>query len=70
MWDPCSQTRDRTPASSIGRQSLNHWIAGEVPLAEFFKKKGKLNNQDIRNPRVLILTFLTGCFAQVGMGRF
>ena len=32
MWDLSSLTRDRTPASCIGRQSLNYWTGREVPL--------------------------------------
>ena len=32
MWDLNSLTRDRTHTPCIGRQSLNHWTAKEVPL--------------------------------------
>ena len=31
MWGLCSPTRDRTCTSWIGRQSLNHWTARDVP---------------------------------------
>ena len=31
MWDLSSPTRDRTRTPCIGRRSLNHWIAREVP---------------------------------------
>ena len=31
MWDLGFPTRNRTQATSIGEQSLNHWMAGEVP---------------------------------------
>ena len=31
MWDLISQTRDRTLAPCIGRQSPNHWTARELP---------------------------------------
>ena len=31
MWDLSSPTRDRTRTPCIGRQSLNHWTAREVP---------------------------------------
>ena len=31
MWDLHSPTRDRTHTPSKGRQSLNHWMAREVP---------------------------------------
>ena len=31
MWDLSSSTRDRTCTPCIGRQSLNHWTAREVP---------------------------------------
>ena len=30
MWDLSSPTRDRTLTPCIGRQSLNHWTAGEL----------------------------------------
>ena len=33
MWDLSSPTRDRTRTPCIGRQSLNHWTAREVPIA-------------------------------------
>ena len=36
-WAFSSQTRDRTHTPSIGRRSLNHWTAREVPL--YFLKK-------------------------------
>ena len=32
----CSQSRDRTHTSCIGRQSLNHWTAREVPKILLF----------------------------------
>ena len=35
--DPNSLTKDRTRTPCIGRQSLNHWTAGEVPRAFVFK---------------------------------
>ena len=31
MWDLRSLTRDRTCTLCIGRRSLNHWTAREVP---------------------------------------
>lgn len=31
MWDLGFPTRNRTQATSIGEQSLNHWMAGKVP---------------------------------------
>ena len=31
MWDLSSLTRDRTRTPCIGRRSLNHWTAREVP---------------------------------------
>ena len=31
MWDLSSPTRDQTRTPCIGRRSLNHWIAREVP---------------------------------------
>ena len=31
MWELSSPTRDRTPTSCTGRQSLNHWTTREVP---------------------------------------
>ena len=33
MWDLSSPTRDRTRTPCIGRQSLNHWTAREVPTS-------------------------------------
>ena len=35
MWDLSSWTRDRTRTPCIGRQSLNHWTAREVPSFPF-----------------------------------
>ena len=35
MWDLSSPTRDRTHTPCIGRQSLNHWTAREVPSLWF-----------------------------------
>ena len=32
MWDLSSPTRDRTYTPCIGRRSLNHWTAREVPI--------------------------------------
>ena len=31
MWDVSSPTRDQTHTPCIGRRSLNHWAAREVP---------------------------------------
>ena len=31
MWDLSSLTRDQTCTPCIGRRSLNHWTAREVP---------------------------------------
>ena len=36
MWDLSSLTRDRTLTPCIGRQSLDHWTAREVPGFFFF----------------------------------
>ena len=36
MWDLSSPTRDRTRAPSLGRRSLNHWTARELPETFFF----------------------------------
>ena len=33
MWDLSSSTRDQSLISCIGRQSLNHWMAREVPTS-------------------------------------
>ena len=35
MWDLSSLTRDQTRTPCIGRQSLNHWTAREVPCPIF-----------------------------------
>ena len=32
MWDPSSPTRDWTCTPCIGKRSLNHWTAREVPI--------------------------------------
>ena len=61
MWDPSSQTRDRTPASCAGRQSLNHWIAGEVPLAGFLRREGN-SSTSISETLGSWSWSLTGCF--------
>ena len=36
MWDLSSPTRDRTRTHCVGRRSLNHWTAREVPV-DFLK---------------------------------
>ena len=38
MWDLSSPTRDQTCTPCIGRQSLNHWTAREVPEKNFFSR--------------------------------
>ena len=35
MWDLRSLTRDGTHTPCIGRQSLNHWTARDVPVYVF-----------------------------------
>ena len=35
-WDPSSPASDGTCTFCIGRQSLNHWTAREVPMAFFW----------------------------------
>ena len=35
MFDLSSFTRDRSCTPCIGRQSLNHWTAREVPMVTF-----------------------------------
>ena len=37
MWDLISPTRDGTHIPCIGRQSLNHWTAREVPTSWYLK---------------------------------
>ena len=37
MWNLSSLTRDQTCTPRIGRQSLNHWTAREVPQIIFLK---------------------------------
>ena len=37
MWDLSSPTRDQTHTPCIGRRSLNHWTAREVPCYKAFK---------------------------------
>ena len=39
MWDLSSPTRDQTRTPCIGRRSLKHWTAREVPNAIFLKIK-------------------------------
>ena len=36
MWDLCFLSRERTLAPYIGRQSLNHWTTGEIPVCLSF----------------------------------
>ena len=36
IWDLSSLTRDRTCTPCIGRRSLNHWTAREVPTMRFW----------------------------------
>ena len=42
MWDISSPTRDRTRTPWIGRRSLNHWTAREVPQSEFKKTRNSI----------------------------
>ena len=44
MWDLSSPTRDRTCTPCIGRRSLNHWTAREVPLLALLKMNHVLNH--------------------------
>ena len=37
MWDLSSLTRDQTRTPCIGRRSLNHWTAREVPLLNSYE---------------------------------
>ena len=37
LWDLSSQIRDQTHTPCIGRQSLNHWTAREVPVSIYWK---------------------------------
>ena len=37
MWDLSFPTRDRTCTPCIGRRSLSHWTAREVPAHYYFK---------------------------------
>ena len=43
MWDVISLTRDTTHTPCIGRRSLNHWTAREVPKS--FKILGQIESQ-------------------------
>ena len=52
MWDPRSLTRDRTDTLGIGRRSLNHWTAREVP---------RLFPYSLFTMRSPFLTFLSTC---------
>ena len=38
VWDLSPPTRDRTHTPCIGRRSLNHWTAREVPSLIFKEK--------------------------------
>ena len=40
MWDLSSLTRDRTCILCIGRWSLNHWTAREVPITTVSEDRG------------------------------
>ena len=44
MWDLSSLSRDQTHTPCIGRWSLHHWTAREVPYYRVFKKKKKITN--------------------------
>ena len=54
MWDLSSQTRDWTHTPCIGRRSLNHWTAREVPPTFLFKVL--FSNTTVRT-HVLIFPF-------------
>ena len=47
MWDLSSPTRDRTRTPCIGRRSLNHWTAREVPKCGNLKIKWLTTSEDI-----------------------
>ena len=38
MWDPSSQIRSPTPASQIGRWTINHWTTRAVPNGYLWSK--------------------------------
>ena len=47
MWNFSSPTRDRTLTPCIGRQSLNHWNAREVPRFIFSKSPSGCSEQKV-----------------------
>ena len=54
MWDLSFPTRDQTCSPCIGRWTLNHWTAGEVPLSAFWSPAalhGNLSRQECQEPR-------------------
>ena len=53
MWDLSSLTRDGTHTPCLGRQSLNHWTAREVPGNECFKTIFNLEQDMIQTEMML-----------------
>ena len=51
MWDISSPTRDQTRTPCIGRRSLNHWTAREIPvhstLDSHFEPRARLASQHV-----------------------
>ena len=58
MWDLSSLSRDQTHTPCIGRWSLHHWTAREVPYYRVFKKKKKLPTSAIDRGKKLWDVFL------------
>ena len=56
MWDLSSPTRDRTRTPCLGRKSVNHWTAREVPwffVSFFFFFNFKLSNNLMSGKKAL-----------------
>ena len=51
-WDLSSLTRDWTRTPCIGRWSLNHWFAREVPIERFFIKIWPIWLWRVKNPKI------------------
>ena len=67
MWDLITPTRDWTHTPCIGRLSLNHWTAREVPIGPFYMQGHLLflKQQEQQKQEIFVCTATLFSFADV-----
>ena len=59
MWDPSFLTRDWAHIPCIGRQSLNHWTAREVPVNDFLSHFWFFNHVNVLSIQNILFKTMT-----------